>query len=112
MFGPGQARQLYQASPIVKTIKKLLEQSPDGWEGTAQQLLDAGRYIARTSLAVNARDLSSKLKGLGKPLFDYDGIVYERKSNGSGGGKQRFFYTGAPQFEELEQTEFDPFLGG
>ena len=111
-FAQEQARQLYQASPIVKTIKKLLEQSPDGWEGTAQQLLDAGRYIARTSLAVNARDLSSKLKGLGKPLFDYDGIVYERKSNGSGGGKQRFFYTGAPQFEELEQTEFDPFLGG
>ena len=106
-----QARRDYQESPVVKTIKKLLEQSPEGWSGTAQQLLEAGRFIARTSLALNARDLSSKLKGLGKPLFDYDGIVYERKSNGSGGGKHTFSYMGT-QFEELEQTEIDPFSEG
>ena len=60
---------------------------------------------------MNARDLSSKLKGLGKPLFDYDGIVYERKSNCSGGGKHTFSYMGT-QFEELEQTEIDPFSEG
>lgn len=35
-------------------------------------------------------------------------IVYERKSNGSGGGKHSFSYMGA-KFEELDQTEFDPF---
>ena len=106
-----QVRLEYQESPIVKTIKKLLEQHPDGWNGTAQQLLEAGHFIAHTSLATTARDLSGKLKGLGKPLFDYDGIVYERKSNGSGGGKHTFSYMGT-QFEELEQTEFDPFSGG
>ena len=105
-FAERQARQKYQESPIVKTIKKLLEQSPEGWSGTAQQLLEAGRFIARTSLALNARDLSSKLKGLGKPLFDYDGIVYERKSNGSGGGRHAFSY-GCVSHEELVQTQLD-----
>ena len=111
-FAEQQARQEYQESPIVKTIKKLLEQTPEGWEGTAQQLLEAGRFIARTSLANSPKALSIKLKDMGNLLFDYDGIVYERKSNGSGGGKQRFFYAEKPQFEELEQTEFDPFFRG
>lgn len=107
-FAEQQARQEYQESPIIRTIKKLLEQSPEGWIGTAQQLLEAGRFISRTSLAPSPRDLSGKLKGLSKSLLDYDGIVYERKSNGSGGGKHSFSYMGA-QFEELDQTEFDPF---
>ena len=107
-FAEQQARQEYQESPIVRTIKKLLEQSPEGWIGTAQQLLEAGRFISRTSLAPSPRDLSGKLKGLSKYLLDYDGIVYERKSNGSGGGKHSFSYMGA-KFEELDQTEFDPF---
>ena len=110
-FAEQQARREYQESPIIRTIKKLLEQSPEGWIGTAQQLLEAGRFISHTSLAPSPRDLSGKLKGLGKSLLDYDGIVYERKSNGSGGGKHSFSYMGT-QFEELEQTEFDPFLGG
>lgn len=107
-FAEQQARQEYQESPIVRTIKKLLEQSPEGWIGTAQQLLEAGRFITHTSLAPSPRDLSGKLKGLGKSLLDYDSIVYERKSNGSGGGKHSFSYMGT-QFEELEQAEFDPF---
>lgn len=107
-FAEQQARREYQESPIIRTIKKLLEQSPEGWIGTAQQLLEAGRFISHTSLAPSPRDLSGKLKGLSKSLLDYDGIVYERKSNGSGGGKHSFSYMGA-QFEELEQTEFDPF---
>lgn len=109
-FAEQQARQEYQESPIVRTIKKLLEQSPEGWIGTAQQLLEAGRFITHTSLAPSPRDLSGKLKSLSKSLLDYDGIVYERKSNGSGGGKHSFSYMGT-QFEELEQSEIDPFSG-
>lgn len=110
-FAEQQAHQEYQESPLVKTIKKLLEQSPDGWEGTAQQLMDAGRFIAHTSLANSTRALSNKLKDIANLLFDNDGIVYERKSNGSGGGKHTFSYMGT-QFEELEQTEIDPFSEG
>lgn len=110
-FAEQQARVEYQESRLVRTIKKLLEQGGE-WTGTAQQLLDAGRFIARTSLADSARALTNKLKGLDNLLLEYDGIAHERKGNGSGGGKHRFYYVDAPQFEELEQSEIDPFSGG
>lgn len=106
-FAEQQARQAYQASPIVRTVKKLLEQRPEGWTGTAQQLLDAGTFIARTALAPSARDLSAKLKQMGGLFFQYDNIVYERKGNGTGGGKHTFHYP--PQFEEMPQSEIIPF---
>ena len=106
-FAEQQARQAYLDSPIVRTVKKLLEQRPDGWTGTAQQLLDAGAFISRTPLAPSARDLSSKLKQMGNLFFQYDNIVYERKGNGTGGGKHSFHYP--PQFEELPQSEIIPF---
>lgn len=111
-FAEQQARMEYMDSPIIRTIKKLLEQSPEGWSGSAQQLLEAGRYIAHTSLADSTRALTNKLKGLDKLLMEYDGIAHERKTNGSGGGKHRFFYVNTPQFEELEQSEINPFSEG
>lgn len=112
-FTQQQNRLAYQDSPIVKTILELLKQSADNrWTGTTQQLLEAGRYIARTLLADSARSLSNKLKELDNLLMEYDGIAHERKSNGSGGGKHTFFYADAPQFEDLEQSEMEPFLGG
>lgn len=109
-FAEQQARVEYQESGIVRTIKKLLEQGGE-WTGTAQQLLEAGRFIARTSLADSARALTNKLKGLDNLLLEYDGIAHERKGNGSGGGRHRFYYVDAPQLEELEQSEIDPFSG-
>jgi len=88
-----QARQEYESSPIVKTVKKLIAESSDKqWDGTAQELMDAGRFISRTYLANSARELSSKLKSLDKYLFDNDTIIHDRSKNGSGGGRHRFYY--------------------
>lgn len=87
------AEEEYEQDPIVLTIKKLLKQSPAGWSGTMQDLLEAGKHFAGTYLAATSRDLSSKVKALEKPLFDYDGIVHTRKKNGrSGGSKHRFYF--------------------
>ncbi len=108
-YAEQQARLEYQESPIVKTIKKLLEQSPEGWSGTAKQLLDAGRFIARVNLADSTQALTSKVKKLDQLLLENDNIIHERKKNGSGGGKHKFYYANAPEFEELEQSEIFPF---
>jgi len=108
-YAEQQARLEYQNSPIVKTIKKLLEQSPEGWSGTAKQLLDAGRLIARTNLADSTQALTSKVKKLDQLLFENDNIIHERKKNGSGGGKHKFYYANASELEELEQSEIFPF---
>lgn len=86
-----EARKKYQSSFLVRTIKKLVEQSPGGWQGTAQELLNAGQYITRTSLAVSARELTGQIKAYESLLLEIDGIAHERKSNGSGGGKHRFY---------------------
>lgn len=110
-FAEQQAHREYQESPTVKTIKKLLAQSTDGeWGGTAQQLLDAGTYIARTRLAASARDLTSQLKQMDKLLFEYDNIIHERKSNGTGGGKHLFYYGNLAPLEEMEPDENNLFL--
>lgn len=87
-----QAKLEYNSSPIVKTIKELLEQSPGGWNGSMQELLDAGKHFAGTYLADSTRALTSKVKALEKPLFDYDGIIHERSKNGSGSGKHHFYF--------------------
>lgn len=102
------ARLAYDGSPIVKTIKKLLEQSPGGrWDGTAKQLMEAGRFVARTYLAPTAQKLGHEIKALEKPLFDYDGIVHAVSSHGTGGKKHCFYYQDAVMFEDLtgEQAE-------
>ena len=99
------ARLRYRNDPIVQTVKKLLEQHPEGWSGTATQLLDAGKVLLGQYMAANPRDLSRKLVALDKPLFDYDGIVHDRASHGSGGGKHRFYYRST---EKYEQTVISP----
>lgn len=99
------ARLAYDGSPIVKTIKKLLEQSPNHrWDGTATDLLTAGRFIARTYLAATTTKLGHEIKALEKPLFEYDGIVHTTGSNGTGGKKHSFYYQDLSQFEELPES--------
>lgn len=112
-FSEQQAYTEYADSPIVRTVKKLLAQSHDeSWTGTAQQLMDAGLFLIREPLADSTRALTNKLKGLDKMLLEYDGIAYERKANGSGGGKHKFYAVDVPRFEGLEQSEISPFSQG
>lgn len=106
-YAQQQALVSYQTDPIVMTVRKLLEQSPTGWSGTAQQLLDAGRFIVHKRLADTPRDLTNKLKALDDLLLQNDNIIHERTHNGSGGGKHRFRY--ADTFEDLPQGEIVPF---
>lgn len=98
------ARLAYDGSPIVRTIKKLLEQSPGRrWDGTAKELMEAGKYIARTYLDVNTHKLGHEIKALEKPLFEFDGIVHATsKVSGNGGKKHSFYYQDLGQFEDLE----------
>ena len=101
------AREEYESSPIVKTIKKLLEQSPEHrWDGTAKDLMEAGKYIVRAYLAVDNQKLGYAIRDLEKPLFEFDGIVHSTsKTNGTGGKKHHFYYQDLVQFEELPDAQ-------
>lgn len=97
-----QARMDYNQSPIVKTIKTLLEQSPaHRWDGTAKDLMEAGKYIARTYLSPSTKKLGRDIIALEKSLFEYDGIVHATSSHGTAGKKHSFYYQNFGQFEEL-----------
>ncbi|MCI9403495.1 MAG: AAA family ATPase [Oscillospiraceae bacterium] len=88
-FTQAKAQLTYQSSPIRRTILGLLEQSPIGWSGTAQQLLEAGQLITHSALAPTARELSNRLRDLDAFLQE-DGIEHTRQRNGTGGGKHSF----------------------
>ena len=102
------ARLAYDSSPIVKTIKKLLEQSAGRrWDGTAKDLMEAGKYIARAYLAPNSQKMGHEIKALEKPLFDYDGIVHAVSGHGNAGKKHHFYYQDIGSFEGLEGDQME-----
>lgn len=82
-------RQSYEANPIVQTVRALLAQNPDGWQGTMTDLLAAGVDLTGSSLASGPRDLSAKLQALDDLLLA-DGINHTRTPHGTGGGKHQF----------------------
>lgn len=113
IFSEQQAHESYQNDTTVKTIRAILQRHPEGWEGSAKDLLGAGLVVTNTALAGSSRSLSNKLKTLGGTLLEHDNIMYKYKPNGTGGGRHRFTYANEPQFEELnEQMEINPFSEG
>ena len=90
-YAQAQARMDYDASPLVKTIRELVRQAgPEGWTGTARQIMDAGLLITGQRIATTAQALSKELAQVDSLLVQYDAIYHQRKSNGSGGGKHVF----------------------
>ncbi len=105
--------QEYLQNPIVQTIRKLLDQSPDGhWEGTCKDLLEAGKFIAKSYIAPTAQKLGHELKRLELPMFERDGIVHTAGRNGSGGKKHSFVLQDRMQCESwVELSDVDnPFV--
>jgi hypothetical protein len=88
-----EAKFEYQASPIVKTIKVLLNQSPKKqWTGIAKEILEAGEKIFHIPIATSSQKLSSELIKLRDLLYDQDKIVYKISPNGNAGHRHHFYY--------------------
>ncbi len=102
------AAEEYEASPIVRTVRKLLEQSAAReWTGTATQLMEAGQYVTGRYLAPSIRKLSQALGELDGPLLENDGILHLAANNGNAGKRHTYRYAGEPRFREPEdQQEF------
>ena len=94
-------RQSYEANPIVQTVRALLAQNPDGWQGTMTDLLAAGVDLTGSPLASGPRDLSAKLQDLDDQLLT-DNIDHTRIPHGTGGGRHQFRLI--PSAEEILST--------
>jgi len=83
----------YQISPIVKTIRAVLnESSGKRWSGSAKNLIEAGERIFKIPIAPSSQSLSSKLKGIKDLLNEQDKIVYTISPNGNAGYRHHFHY--------------------
>lgn len=102
------ARKEYTDSPIVKTIKKLIEQNPKKrWDGSAKDLLNAGKLIAKTYIAATPAKVGYEVKKLDQPLFDYDGILHTTTTHGTAGKVHHFYYANMGSGDDVLE-EFDP----
>ena len=82
--------EAFHTSNIVKTVKRLLEQNNGEWEGTASELMQAGRYIAKRSIATNETILGKKLSQLADDFREYAGIDYVTTKGKNGNRVHRF----------------------
>lgn len=84
-------RDEYERSPIVQTIRILLQRSPLGWTGTAAELFQECIEKAGTYPAADETRLSKLLKPLAPLLFEWDGIVYKPPTYAGRGGRKHTF---------------------
>lgn len=82
----------YQSSPIVKTIRELVNGSTEKrWSGTAKNLLQEGERIFEIPIAPSCQQLGKELVKLRDLLQEQDSIVYSATSNGNAGNIHHFF---------------------
>lgn len=94
----------YHTNPIVKTIKALLEESPEKrWDGPMKDLLEAGKVITETILAPTPHKLGHLVFKLEPDLYRYDNIIHCAPSNGTGGKKHYFYYRNTDASNEQEK---------
>ena len=88
-------RLKFLSSPVVKTIRALLNESPQKrWTGSAKEILQAGEKLLHLPIATSAQQLSKELKELKEQLYNNEKIVYRVSSNGNAGNRHHFYYEG------------------
>ncbi len=85
------AREQYDKNPVVLTVKKLMGQNNGSWKGTAKELIAYSQYLG-TPIFDNSRKVGKSLEKLSEDMYQYDKIIYEKKTNGTGGGTHMFRY--------------------
>ena len=105
---PDVARQDYEDNETVKTIRKLLAQSPDGhWQGKVSELMAIGKRMGYI-LANSSQGLGKELNRLEADLLTYDGIRHNTtKANGNGNLIHHFYarISASPVAQEGEAIE-------
>ena len=80
----------YEAEPIVKTLRVLLQQGDGTWSGNAQALMQMGERYTNEALASSTRALAGRIKELQPMLWERDAIKCWDKQNGTGGKRYCF----------------------
>ncbi len=94
----------YEQSPIVETVKKLVKQGGGHWEGSANDIVDASKYLSRQihDDVRNVGSLIGKYEGL---FWAMDGIRYDRDKGAK--GKRKYFFDATHADDATHATHAD-----
>ncbi len=70
-------KKAYEAQPIVRLFRNIMEDNPSGIRLTYAELLNESLKRLHTYAAVDAKDVNRKLKEIGPQLIKYDKIAVE-----------------------------------
>ena len=105
-----EAESEYKASPIVKTIKALLDEATEKrWTGNAKNLLEAGTRFFDVPLALSSQRLGKELTRLKDLLYQQDKIVYTISPNGNAGYRHHFCYEVDDTVTEDKSEDDNPY---
>lgn len=80
----------YNDNPVVYTIKKLLEESPNNcWSGRLDKLIENSRSYGKL-ICKSSQSIGREMTKLKSQLYRYDGIEVKTISNGTGSKKYEF----------------------
>lgn len=107
MLEKAKEKTTYFANPIVRAIKALLKNSPDGkWDGTASKLMHEGEILIHTPLAHSPQTVGKQLESLSPLLLKYDGITYTHSTNGNAGAIHHFYWAAYSSDNDMPNVEF------
>jgi len=88
-------KELYESSPVIRTIKMILEENGGRWCGTAGELLEYGNKKLGQAIAKSSNSLSRKMNKF-DGLLEEDSIMHIRpdKNGGPSGRKHIFMVKG------------------
>lgn len=96
-------KQTYRNSPIIKAVKALLQNSPDGkWDGNAKKLMAEGAVALRMPVAHSSQAVGNYLASIPVELFADDGISFSYSKNGNAGYIYHFWFLPKEEFEDVE----------
>ncbi len=85
-----QEKRLYENNDIVRVVKQLLKEKPDGWSGTMDTFLCEGSHFLGYALAFNASKLAREINKLDTALA-VDGIMHKAPNGGGRNGRVHSF---------------------
>lgn len=80
----------YEAEPIVRTLRVLLQQGDGTWSGYSKNLMEMGQRYAHTELAPTSQALAKRITELEPMLWERDAVKYWRNRRENGGMRHCF----------------------
>jgi len=95
-------KRAYRNSQVIKAVKVLLQNSPDGkWDGNAKKLMAEGEAALRMPVAHSSQTVGNYLASIPVELFANDGIGFSYSKNGNAGYIYHFWFLPKEEFDDV-----------